>query len=357
MSSELTAEGKYLLTPTQGLTSLLTPAHADLYHYSPNKGVAIFFTAAYAFSAALHELQYRTSKPQKFTIPLTLGAIFSAIGFLQRSLLASDKGNVKSLYTISTMFILGAGPTYAGADYFICGRLFSFVPSAAPMSPIRVVRTFIVFDVLAEVCVWAGAGLLAGADTDTAARFKVGLNLVRVAMIIQVTLFAVFVAVLTLFHVRVREVRAKWSVTSDGGTGRRFMTVVYSLYTSSVFIIIRSAYHIAETFVPEGHSFRTAEHPFLICEALVMLLNTAMFNIFHPGHILPIDSRVYVGRDGQERANEAIEGAFNDSRPLLQKILDPLDFKGLFVRDKRKLYDPQEELEMYTNSTQGLVRR
>ncbi|OJD23692.1 hypothetical protein ACJ73_04955 [Blastomyces percursus] len=186
------------------------------------------------------------------------------------------------------MFILGAGPTYAGADYFICGRLFSFVPCAALMSPIRVARTFIVFDVLAEICVWGGAGLLAGVDTDTGARFKVGLNLVRVAMITQVSLFTSFVAVLKLFHVRVREIRAKWFVTSDGGTGRRFMAVVvFCLYISSVLIIIRSAYHIAETFVPEGHSFRTAEHPFLICEAFVMLLN-----IFHPGHILSIDSRV-----------------------------------------------------------------
>ncbi|EEH21518.2 hypothetical protein PABG_03734 [Paracoccidioides brasiliensis Pb03] len=258
----------------------------------------------------------RTSRPQKFTIPLTLGAMFSAIGFFQRSLLASGLGNTKSLYIFSTMFILGAGPTYAGADYFICGRLFSFVPSVAPMSPIRVVRTFIAFDLLAEICVWAGAGLLAGAGTDAVTRYKIGLNLIRVAMITQAVLFASFVGVLTLFHARMSALRAKWLVSSDG-----------------------------ETFFPEGHTFRTTEAPFLICEALIMFLNTAMFNIFHPGHILPMDSRIYVGLDGQERENEAIEGALQDSRPLSQKILDPLDIKGLFVRDKTKAYDPCGELE------------
>ncbi|PGH36460.1 hypothetical protein GX50_00645 [[Emmonsia] crescens] len=332
------------------------PTTEELYHYSPNRGAAIFFTVIYAISAVSHELQHRTSKPQKFTIPLTLGAIFSAIGFLQRSLLASDKGDVKSLYTVSTMFILGAGPTYAGADYFICGRLFSFVPSAAPMSPIRVVRTFIAFDMLAEMCVWVGAGLLAGADADAVARYNIGLNLIRVAMITQAVLFTSFVAVLAFFHIRVDVLRAKWSVTSDGGTGRRFMVVVYCLYVSSILIITRSAYHIAETFVPEGHSFRATEPPFLICEALIMFLNTIMFNVFHPGHILPIDSRVYIGLDGQERANEAIEGAFYDSRPLLQKILDPLDIRGLFVREKKRQHDPQGELEMENHSARGLVR-
>ncbi|EEH39224.2 hypothetical protein PAAG_01686 [Paracoccidioides lutzii Pb01] len=317
----------------------------DVYHYSPNRSAAILFTVAYALSAALHEWQYRTSRPQKFTIPLTLGAVFSAIGFFQRSLLAFGLGNTKSLYIFSTMFILGAGPTYAGADYFICGRLFSFVPSVAPMSPIRVVRTFIAFDLLAEICVWAGAGLLAGAGTDAVTRYKIGLNLIRVAVITQAVLFASFVGVLTLFHARMRALRAKWLVSSNGGTKRKLMTVVYCLYISSILIIIRSAYHIAETFVPEGHTFRTTEAPFLICEALIMFLNTAMFNIFHPGHILPIDSRIYVGLDGQERENEAIEGALQDSRLLSQKILDPLDIKGLFVRDKTKAYDPSEDLE------------
>ncbi|OJD11673.1 hypothetical protein AJ78_07598 [Emergomyces pasteurianus Ep9510] len=328
----------------------------ELYHYSPNKAAAIFFTVSYSISAALHELQYRTSKPQKFTLPLTLGAIFSAVGFLQRSLLASDKGDVQSLYTVSTMFILGAGPTYAGADYFICGRLFSFVPSAAPMSPIRVVRIFITFDVLAEISIWVGAGLLSGADADSVARYKIGLNLIRVAMIMQGVLFVSFVIVLGSFHIRVWVLRTKWPITSDGGTERRFMTVVYCLYVSSILIITRSTFHIAETFVPAAHSFRTTEPPFLICEALIMLLNAIMFNVFHPGHILPIDSRVYLGVDGQERSNDAIEGALYDSRPMLQKILDPLDIRGLFVRGKKGRYDPQAELEMDDPSIRRLVR-
>ncbi|PGH13037.1 hypothetical protein AJ79_03874 [Helicocarpus griseus UAMH5409] len=326
-----------------------------LYHYSPNRGAAIAFTVTYAISAALHELQWRASKPQKFTIPLTMGAIFSAIGFLQRSLITSRSGNVKTLFILSTMFILGAGPTYAGADYFICGRLFSFIPSAAPMSPIRVVRTFIAFDLLAEVCVWAGAGLQAGAGSFTSTRYKTGLNLIRVAMTVQASLFTSFVAVLAIFHVRVRRIRAKWQTTEDGSKRRRFMTVVYCLYTSSMLIIIRSAYHIAETFVPDEHVFRTTEPPFIVCEAVIMLLNTVMFNVFHPGLILPTDSRAYIGLDGQERVNEALEGALHDSRPLVMKILDPLDFKGLFAKKDKKVYDPHGSLEMDGSHSQRLV--
>ncbi|KAK2802389.1 Lipid-translocating exporter-like protein rta1 [Emmonsiellopsis sp. PD_5] len=326
----------------------------DLYHYSPNKGVAIFFAVAYALSAALHEMQYRSSKPQKFTIPLTMGAIFSTVGFVQRALIASGTGNPKTLFIFSTMFILGAGPTYAGADYFICGRVFSFIPSAAPISPLRTVRTFITFDVLAEICVWAGASLLAGAGPNGATRYKIGLNLIRVAMITQTVLFLSFVAVLAVFHLRVRRLKAKWDA-SEGGTQRRFMTVVYCLYASSILIITRSAYHIAESFVPEKHTFRTTEPPFLVCEGAVMLLNTAMFNLFHPGHILPIDSRVYMDLDGEERESDAIGGALSDPRPLRQKILDPLDIKGLLAKKKDRSYEPRDRVEMDDDPSRRLV--
>lgn len=299
---------------------------------------------------------------------MTLGAIFSTIGYIQLSTLIFGVDNPRTLYTLSTLFILGAGPTYAGADYFICGRLFSFVPSVAPMSPIRAVRTFIAFDLLAEVCVWIGAGLLTGANMDTSTRYKIGLNLVRVAMIIQAVLFASFVVVLACFHVRVSAVQAKWRVNQDR-TQRKFMTVLYCLYASSLLIIVRSAYHISgmilnvtiiypcefsqanitlllETFVPKDHSIRTTETPFLICEGLVMLLNTGTFNIFHPGQILPIDSRVFVGSDGIERVSDAVEGALNDPRPLSQKILDPLDIKGLFSKEKKTAYDPLDGIEI-----------
>lgn len=83
-----------------------------------------------------------------------------------------------------------------------------------------------------------------------------------------------------------------------------------------------------------------------------MLLNTCIFNYFHPGFILPSDSRVYVGSDGVERESDAIEGALNDSRPLSRKILDPLDIRGLFVRENKASYDP---IEIGENPRSGRV--
>lgn len=66
-----------------------------------------------------------------------------------------------------------------------------------------------------------------------------------------------------------------------------------------------------------------------------MLLNTAMFNILHPGTLLPADSRVILLPDGREVEDDNAKGAFEDSRSLMRKIVDPLDFGGLFKPSKQ----------------------
>lgn len=66
-----------------------------------------------------------------------------------------------------------------------------------------------------------------------------------------------------------------------------------------------------------------------------MLLNTAMFNIFHPGTLLPADSRVILLQDGREVEDDNAKGALEDSRSLMRKIVDPLDFGGLFKPSKQ----------------------
>lgn len=140
------------------------------------------------------------------------------------------------------MLILGAGPTYAGGDYFVCGRVFSYVRSAAPISPLRTVRTFLVFDVLAEVAIWAGAGSM-DRSQDSKVGATIGLNLVRVAVTIQLALFVCFLGVIAAFQVRATS-QGLWKKRGEDGKRPGWVKVVYTLYASSVLIIIRSAYHI-----------------------------------------------------------------------------------------------------------------
>ncbi|EGD85445.1 hypothetical protein H112_06347 [Trichophyton rubrum D6] len=312
----------------------------ELYHYLPSKPAAIIFAILYIASSFLHEYQYKATRPQNFTMPFVLGTTFSSVGFVTRSLSALKIGDPRTLWRISTMFTLGAGPTYAGADYFVCGRIFSYVRSAAPISPLRTVRTFIFFDFLAEIGVWVGSGINDSKDPNSA-RTKLGVNLVRAAVIIQLALFACFVAVVLLFQIRATS-RGFWRAShqQSGGTPG-WVKVIYTLYASSLLIAARSGYHIAESFLPIDHPLRATEVPFLCLEALVMFINAAMFNVIHPGVLLPSNPHVYLLANGMEAEDDSPEGTLEDTRPLKMKILDPLDIKGLF-RKKQQLKPYQQ---------------
>ncbi|KAK2820008.1 hypothetical protein FQN49_007813 [Arthroderma sp. PD_2] len=333
----------------------------ELYHYFPSKPAAIIFAILYIASSVLHDVQYNATRPQKFTMPFVLGTTFSSIGFVARSLSALKVGDPRTVWRISSMFILGAGPTYAGADYFVCGRIFSYVRSAAPISPLRTVRTFIVFDFLAEIGVWVGAGLMDSRGDPNSTKAKLGLNLIRSAVIIQLALFICFVFVLFAFQVRATS-RGFWKASHQkvGGTPG-WVKVIYTLYASSLLIAVRSGYHIAEHFLPLDHQFRTTEAPFLCLEALIMFINVAMFNVFRPGNLLPSNPHLYLLANGEEAEDDSAEGTLEDTRPLKMKIADPLDIRGLFKRKQPGKGYPGGPLngddEMMPESTRMLENR
>ena len=63
-----------------------------------------------------------------------------------------------------------------------------------------------------------------------------------------------------------------------------------------------------------------------------MLVNVVIWNLFHPGFLLPPQSTTYLQEDGTlTEGND-----YQDTRPLVMKILDPFDFRGMRMRRKEK---------------------
>ena len=87
-----------------------------------------------------------------------------------------------------------------------------------------------------------------------------------------------------------------------------------------------------ESFFPHSSPFRTNEVYFLILEGGVMLVNVGMWNLFHPGFLLPPQSTTYLKEDGTlTEGND-----YQDTRPLVMKILDPFDCRGMRMRRREK---------------------
>ena len=69
-----------------------------------------------------------------------------------------------------------------------------------------------------------------------------------------------------------------------------------------------------------------------------MFVNVAMFNLIHPGFLLPPKSTTYLQEDGTLTDGND----YQDTRPIAMRILDPFDFRGMMKRRDQKIVESQE---------------
>lgn len=158
---------------------------------------------------------------------------------------------------------------------------------------------------------------------------ELGRRLLIAALSIQLAVIVTFVVIAAVFHRRC--VRA-------GIRARAVSTPLVTLYASMVLILIRCIYrlveHLGNTAVhlsdPESLKALSPllryEWFFYVFEATLMLLNSALWNIWNPGRFMPSSSRVYLAPDG---ITELEENTGSDKQPLLVTIASILTF-GIF---------------------------
>ncbi len=212
-------------------------------------------------------------------------------------------------------------PVYAGANYFILGRTLYYVPYLSPIHPGRVVSTFIGLDVLVEILTGSGAPKVV--NLDNPGQIAIGAALIKAALVMQLGIFLGFVAVAVTFHVR---------CVSANVFGHKIQTVMYVLYVSTALILTRSVYRTVEYFEGYGGYLGAHEAFFWVFEASLMLVNSVLLNVWHPGRYLPRSNNVYLSRDG---VTEAVGPGWVDKRHFLVTIVDPFDIVGL-IRGKDK---------------------
>jgi hypothetical protein len=220
------------------------------------------------------------------------------------------------------------------ANYHVLARVFYYVPYYAPIAPGRVLGIF--GGLMAVVEALNAIGVALTANTSSSAQTQsLGKNLTVAAISIQVAVIVVFVMAASAFH---------WRYSKAGFNAKEVNTVLYTLYASMALIFARCVFRLVE------HSGNTHvdlndmevlrklspllryESFFYVFEATLMLLNSWLWNIWHPGRSLPRDYHVYLAQDGTEVIGER----HGDDRPLLAKTAHVLTF-GILFRDKKEL--------------------
>ncbi|KAL4813286.1 hypothetical protein BDW67DRAFT_178014 [Aspergillus spinulosporus] len=317
----------------------------SLYVYAPNKGAPVFFAIAYAVSAATHiwQCQYVLFASDRYRswrlfglYPLS-GVLF-ALGYALREygaynyLYDEENTTVLIVFILSQVFIYVCPPLLELANYHVLGRIFHYVPHLAPLPANRVLSTFGALMALVELLNALGVSLSSN-PSSSASQQNIGSNLTIAALAMQLAVILSFVVLAGIFHQRLVKAMIP---------ARKVILPLYTLYVSMSIILIRCIYRLVEH---TGHTtvdindmevlksltpVLRYEWFFYVFEATLMLLNLALWNVWHPGRYLPASVGVYLGRDGREAVRE--EGG--DSRTVLAKTVSVLSFGILCKRGK-----------------------
>jgi hypothetical protein len=314
--------------PCRLQTPNATPLVPDsLWIYAPVKGPSILFAVLFFISGILHVWQ-NNIKHRSFRIGFLLpwaAALFVA-GFALREYGAwnhhylfisfSKSNSGLGIYIASTVLLFCAPPVYAGANYFIFGRILYYIPYLSPLHPGRVWTTFIGLDSIVEILAANGASKAANSAHDPSL-VKVGIALVKASLLLQIVLFLAFITLVVIFHLRCLHANV---------FSYRVKVIIYTLYVSSVLILLRNTFRTATFFYPVTAYANTSEWCFWVFEAVPMVLNTYVMNVYPPAKYLPANHKIYLATDG--KTEHEGPGAV-DKRPFLVTLFDPFDFVGL----------------------------
>ncbi|KAJ5095678.1 hypothetical protein NUU61_005034 [Penicillium alfredii] len=233
----------------------------------------------------------------------SLCAVMFTVGFALREYSSYhylDQGNALIIYIMSQVFINICPPLLELSNYHVLGRMFSYLPHLAPIPPSRVLGIFGALMGLVEALNSLG---VAFSSNPKGNEQTLGKALTLVALSIQLCVILSFLTMATIFHRRC----SKAPIPRQRGVP----TLMFTLYISMVLILIRCIYRMVEH---AGNSTVNLDSPkelqslspiylyewyFYVFEAALMLLNSWLWNVWHPGRFLPQDSTVFLGTDGQ----------------------------------------------------------
>ncbi|KAL7627955.1 hypothetical protein AAE478_002151 [Parahypoxylon ruwenzoriense] len=252
------------------------------YHYQPSIAAATVFIITFAISAIIHTKVLFQKKTWYF-IPFVLGCLFEAVGYLGRAMSSTESPNyTKNPYIMQSILLL-LGPTlFAASIYMILGRLVVLLEaeSYSMIRPRWLTKVFVLGDILSFFAQGGGGGMLTQAKSEDDVRR--GENIIIGGLGIQIAFFGFFMVVTMVFHRRIVRNPTRSSLTLPTPWGKLLVV----LYISSMLIMVRSVYRVAEYVMGSEGEFQSKEVYLYCLDALPMLIVAIAYNWFHPSRVV-----------------------------------------------------------------------
>ncbi|KAI8151729.1 hypothetical protein KHU50_011987 [Colletotrichum sp. SAR 10_65] len=352
------------------------PVLYSLYVYAPNQWAPIIFIALYGISAIFHIWQCYRYKAFKLIGLHPVCAVLFTAGYSLREygsyhyLYSETTKTPLMVFVFSQVFIYVCPPILELANYHVLGRIFYYVPHYAPLPPSKVLTTFGGLMAVVELLNALGVALSSN-PSSTPEKQALGSHLTLAALGIQLVLIVIFICLAALFHFRV----AKANIRSKNVT-----TMLSTLYASMCLIFVRCAYRLVEhtgstkVDLDDMATLRGLspilryEVYFYVFEASLMLVNSLIWNVWHPGRFLPRGHHVYLAQDGVEVVGEKDVDArrcsaagvecpgYGDAKPMRLEWLAP----GIVIsrgrrRKSKRQSDGEKRCQLNNAASQSQV--
>ena len=312
---------------SNGNNTIPQQASWSLYPYQPVKALPILFAVGFLACGAimLHQCITRYGL-KRYTFTMSFTTLVWAAGFSCRMASIYHDQNVDVFIAQYVLLFLGP-PLFAGAEYFVFGRVLAYIPYHAPLHPGRVLSTFILLDTVVEVLAINGA--TANAAAKTVGDRNSGLDRMQAALILQALLEVAFFSLVGLAERRCR---------MAGLFPRNLRIVCWILYVTSLMMLVRCVYRIVEGFevmncpidAPNCGPVDQHEWFLYVFEVANIFLFVLLLTVFPPGKYLPPNDKIYLDPvDGMERVGPGFANA--DARPLWRTVLDPFNIHHIMT--------------------------
>ncbi|KZF22887.1 RTA1-domain-containing protein [Xylona heveae TC161] len=289
--------GNSTMSHQQTLLALTEACHAYVpgydpsYGYIPSMAAGITFCVLFGLSMFIHTGQAIWTK-RWWCLVFALGALTEVLGWAGRTWSADCPYNGTAfLMQISTLII--APVFFTAGIYIILGRFLQILGQEYSfMKPTWYLWIFCTCDVLSLVIQAIGGGMASGQANSPNGNTKPGTDIMVAGIIFQLASITVFVYCMIdfLYRLRVAPREKRLSIRP----------LLLAMTISVVVIYIRSIYRTIELLQGWSGYLITHERYFIALDGAMMVIAVGVFNVLHPGWLLPKQSDVMVGPEDEQ---------------------------------------------------------
>ncbi|KAJ5106232.1 hypothetical protein N7456_002907 [Penicillium angulare] len=249
-----------------------------VWHYVPSIAAAVIFIILFGVVTTYHFWKLFKTKV-RFTIPFAIGGLFEVIGYAARVGASNNTGKLMP-YIIQSIFVLLAPILFAAAVYMVLARIIR-AANGEEYSPIRIqliTKIFVSCDIVTFFIQGGGAGLMAESSLT-----KMGQDIVLAGLVLQIVTFVLFVVTAVTFARRMGKAPTAATIQSDVPWKQH----LYSLYTVSAMILIRSIFRVVEYGLGNDGYLLGHEWPTYVFDAVPMFFAMVCFAIWYPSELQP----------------------------------------------------------------------